>query len=113
MPDSYVINCTTGEENVVEIPAEVKEVPVIPIIPTSLSPSEQIILADGEDVAIVTITGGPSATVEITINGEPLSLVLDDSGTDRLELTCDTPNTTLFVQAGTANAVIYAVEVPS
>lgn len=79
----------------------------------SISPSQQIILADGEDVAIVTISGEPGATVDYTINGQVQSLTLDDSGMDMLELTCDTPNTTLLVQVGSARAVIFAVEVPS
>lgn len=80
---------------------------------TELSPSQQIILADGIDVAQITITGEPGATVEYTVNSEPFSTVLDESGMDVIELVCDTPNTTLVVQAGTARAVIYSVEVPS
>ncbi len=78
-----------------------------------ISPSQQIILADGEDLAIVTFRGEPSATVNYTINGAAQSLTLDGSGMDTLELTCDTPNTTLLVQVGSARAVIFAVEVPS
>lgn len=77
-----------------------------------LSPSQQIILADGADIATVTITGEPGGTIIYTVNGDEQSLVLT-SGTDTIELTCDTPSTTLLVQAGTAKAVIYAVEVPS
>ena len=84
-----------------------------PVRETSLTPSQQIILADGVDVARVTITGEPSATIEYTINGSPFSTSLDGVGQDVLELTCDTPNTTLLVVAGTARAVIFAVEVPS
>lgn len=80
---------------------------------TVLSPSQQIILADGMDIARVTITGEPNMLVEYTVNGQQLSLTLDESGMDTIELDCDTPNTTLLVQAGTAKAVIYAVEVPS
>lgn len=80
---------------------------------TTLTPSQQIILANGEDIARVTITGEPGATVEYTVNGQVLSLTLDASGMDTIQLDCDTPNTTLLVQAGTARAVIYAVEVPS
>lgn len=80
---------------------------------TALSPSQQIILANGEDAALVTITGQPGALINYTVNGEAQSLTLDASGADALELTCDTPNTTLLVQAGTAKAVILAVEVPS
>lgn len=79
----------------------------------SLSPSQQIILADGVDVARVTITGNPNDIVDYTINGEPVTTDLDGLGIDVIELTCDTPNTTLVVQAGTAKAVVYAVEVPS
>lgn len=84
-----------------------------PVRETSMSPSQQIILADGVDVATVTITGEPGALIDYTVNGEAQSLTLDGSGTDALELTCDTPNTTLLVQAGNAKAVIFAVEVPS
>jgi len=80
---------------------------------TMLSPSQQIILADGNDVAKVTITGEPGATVEYTVNGEPFSTDLNASGSDTIELTSDTSNTTIVVQAGTAKAVIYAVEVPA
>ncbi len=84
-----------------------------PVRATTITPSQQIILADGEDVATVTFSGEPGATVDYTVNGQVQSLTLDASGTDTLELTCDTPNTTLLVQAGTARAVVYAVEVPS
>lgn len=80
---------------------------------TKLSPSQQIILADGEDVARVTISGEPGATIGYAINGESQSLTLDESGIDEIELTCDTPSTTILVQLGYAKAVIYAVEVPS
>ena len=80
---------------------------------TTLSPSQQIILANGEDAALVTITVEPGTLIDYTINGEAQSLTIDASGQDVLELTCDTPNTTLLVQAGTAKAVILAVEVPS
>lgn len=79
----------------------------------SLSSPQQIILADGEDIANVTFRGEPGATVEYTVNGQAQSLTLDDTGTDVLELTCDTPNTTLLVQVGTARVVIFAIEVPS
>lgn len=79
---------------------------------TALTPSQQIILADGVDVALVTITGEPGATVDYTVNGQAFQTTLDASGTDTIELNCDTPNTTLVVEAGTARAVIYAVEVP-
>lgn len=79
----------------------------------SLSPSQQIILADGIDMARVVVTGEPGATVDYTVNGEPFSETLNESGLETIELTCDTPNTTLLVQAGTARAVIYAVEVPA
>lgn len=84
-----------------------------PAVALSISPSQQIILADGEDIATVKFQGEPGAIVDYTINGQAQSLTLDDSGTDALELTCDTPNTTLLVQAGTARAVIFAVEVPA
>jgi hypothetical protein len=80
---------------------------------TTLSPSQQIILANGEDAALVNITGEPGALIDYTINGDAQSITLDESGTDALELTCDTPNTTLLVQSGNARAVIFAVEVPS
>lgn len=80
---------------------------------TRIDPSQQIILADGEDIAKVTFRGEPGATVDYTINGQAQSLTFDDTGADTLELTCDTPNTTLLVQSGTAKAVIYSVEVPS
>lgn len=83
-----------------------------PKIELSISPSQQIILANGEDVAIVTINGDPDSTVEYTVNGELQILKINESGLEHLELTCDTPNTTLLVQAGTAKAVVYAVEVP-
>lgn len=84
-----------------------------PVLGTTISPSQQIILADGEDIAKVTFRGEPGAIVEYTVNGQAQSLTLDDTGTDALELTCDTPNTTLLVQVGSARAVIFAVEVPS
>lgn len=84
-----------------------------PVSALSLSPPEQIILANGEDFAELIFRGEPGATVEYTINGQAQSLILDDTGSDSLELTCDTPSTTLLVQAGTARAVIYAVEVPA
>lgn len=84
-----------------------------PMLETKITPSQQIILADGEDVATVTFLGEPNAIVVYTINGAAQSLTLDGSGMDSLELTCDTPNTTLLVLAGSARAVIYAVEVPS
>lgn len=83
-----------------------------PAIVLTVSPLQQIIFADGEDVAMVRFSGEPGATVDYMVNGQGQSLTLDDSGTDTLELTCDTPNTTLLVQAGTARAVIFAVEVP-
>lgn len=81
--------------------------------PIRLTPSQQMILADGEDVARVTINGTPDATVDYTVNGEPFQTTLDASGQDVIELDCDTPGTTLLVQSGTARAVIYAMEVPS
>lgn len=84
-----------------------------PVRETALTPSQQIILADGEDVAKVTITGEPGATVDYTVNGVPFQTVLDAAGSDVIELDCDTPNTTLVVLAGTARAVIFAVEVPA
>lgn len=80
---------------------------------TRINPSQQIILANGEDIAILTFRGEPGATVDYTVNGQAQSLTLDEAGTDTLELSCDTPNTTLLVQVGSARAVIFAVEVPS
>jgi hypothetical protein len=82
-------------------------------VETSINPSEQIILADGVDIALLTFRGTPGASVDYTVNGQAQSLTLDDSGMDTLELTCDTPNTTLLVHAGSAHAVVFAVEVPS
>jgi len=79
----------------------------------SLSTSQNIILADGQDLAVVTFRGEPGATVDYTINGQAQSLTLDESGMDTLELTCDTPNTTLLVQVGSTRVVIFAVEVPA
>lgn len=119
LSDGAAIPCATDNKDYVEylewlsqgnvpIPADPK-----PIQELSISPSQQIILADGEDTAFVSFQGEPGATVDYTINGQAQSLTLDDTGTDFLELTCDTPNTTLLVQAGTARAVIFAVEVPS
>lgn len=84
-----------------------------PAIALTVSPSQQIILADGLDLATVTFRGDPGATVNYTVNGQAQSLTLDDTGVDVLELTCDTPNTTLLVQVGSARAVIFAVEVPA
>lgn len=84
-----------------------------PVLETKITPSQQIILADGEDIATVTFRGEPGAMVDYTINGAAQSLTLDGSGMDTLELTCDTPNTTLLVQVDSARAVIFAVEVPS
>lgn len=83
------------------------------VFETRLSPSQQIILADGVDTAVVVVAGEPGSTIDFTINGEPQSLILDDSGMDKIELSCDTPSTTILVQAGSAKAVIYAVEVPA
>lgn len=85
----------------------------VPARSIGLSPSQQIILADGVDVAQVVITGEPGATVEYTVNGQPFETDLDVAGQDAIELTSDTPNTVIVVQAGTARAVVYAVEVPS
>lgn len=82
-------------------------------LPITLTPSQQIILADGVDLATVTIAGAPNAQVDFAINGTQQSVQLDGSGKDVIELSSDTPNTTILVQAGTARAVIYAVEVPS
>lgn len=79
----------------------------------TISPSQQIILADDIDVAKITIRGEPGATIDYTVNNEPFQTILDASGQDTIELTCDTPNTTLLVQSETAKAVIYAVEVPA
>jgi hypothetical protein len=89
-----------------------------PAEPTSareltLSPSQQIILADGVDAAVIVVAGEPGATIDFTVNGEPQNITLDESGVDKIELTCDTPSTTLLVQSGSAKAVIYAVEVPA
>lgn len=84
-----------------------------PVRQIKINPSQQIILANGIDVAKVTITGEPGATVEYTVIGEPFEAELDAGGQDTIELTSDTPNTTIVVQAGTAKAVIYAVEVPA
>lgn len=78
-----------------------------------LSPPQQIILADGADVAKVTISGEPNALVDYDVNGSPFQATLDTSGQDVIEITSDTPNTTIVVQSGTARAVIYAVEVTS
>lgn len=79
-----------------------------------LSPSQQIILANGDDAARVILSSGePGASVEITVNGEPFTITLDESGSYVIEIACETPNTTLVVQAGTAKAVIFAVEVPA
>lgn len=79
----------------------------------TISPSQQIILADGVDAAIITLQGAPGTSVEYTINDVPQATLLNSVGADTIELTCDTPNTTIVVQAGDARAVIYAVEVPS
>lgn len=84
----------------------------LPATEIMITPSQQIILSDGNDIAKITITGEPGATVDYTVNGQAQTLVLGESGIDTLELTCDTPNTTLLIQAGTAKAVIFAVEVP-
>jgi len=80
---------------------------------TSLSPSHQIILADGEDLASVLINGEPGTQVNYTVNSELQSATLDSNGNETIELTCDTPNTTLLVVAGNSRAVIFVVEVPS
>lgn len=82
-------------------------------IALSVSSSQHIILADGEDFATVTFRGEPGVTVNYTVNGQAQSLTLDESGMDTLELTCDTPNTTLLVQVGATRVVIFAVEVPA
>lgn len=78
-----------------------------------LTPSQQIILADGIDIATVTIAGAPNAQVEFTVNGALQSIQLDANGRETIELLSDTPSTILLVQAGTARAVVYAVEVPA
>lgn len=84
-----------------------------PVYELWLTPSQQIILADGEDVAVVTINGEPGATVEFTVNGSAQSIALNPNGSETIELTSDTPGTVIVAQAGTARAVVYAVEVPS
>lgn len=78
-----------------------------------LSPSQQIILANGEDAARIFISGEPSSVVDFTINNSPQSIMLDAGGQEVIELTSDVPGTTIVIQAVTAQAVIYAVEVPS
>lgn len=78
-----------------------------------ITPNYQIILADGINSAKVTISGDANAIVDYTVNNEPFQTTLDALGQDEIELTSDTPNTTIVVEAGTARAVIYAVEVPS
>lgn len=83
------------------------------MLETTITPSQQIIMADGVDVAKVIINGEPGAMIDYMVNGDAHSLELGASGIEMLYLTCDTPNTTLLVQVGTTKAVIYAVEVPS
>jgi hypothetical protein len=85
----------------------------VPSTLVTLTPSHQIILADGVDKAHVVVNGAPNGSAEITINAVPQTINFDGTGSYALEMSCDTPNTTLLVQAGLARAVIYAVEVPS
>jgi hypothetical protein len=84
----------------------------IPMVDTNLSPSEQIILADGESEAKVLITGTPLAEIAFAINGVTQTETLDSSGQTTIELTCSTPGTTIVIVAGNSQAIIYAVEAP-
>jgi len=76
---------------------------------------KNIIAGDGVDHTDVYIDGEAGEEVSYLINGEQFTAVLEDlgnSGRETLEITCDTPNTTIVVQCGESVVVIYAVEVP-
>jgi hypothetical protein len=84
----------------------------IPNVPVILTPSEQLLLANGENAARIEFTGTPLAEITFAVNAAADTLTLDSDGKNQIELTCDTPGVTIVVEVGTAQAVIYSVEAP-
>lgn len=80
---------------------------------TWLSPRVQTIMADGQDIGIIHISGDPGVDVLIDIlAGESPSqetVALDDAGLGELQVTCVVPGTRILITADGQSVVIQAV----
>ncbi len=77
--------------------------------------TKQIIYGDGVDMVDVYLDGEIGETVTYTISGEPFQAVLEDVGgfgRETLQISSDTPNTTIVVECKGERAIIHVVGEP-
>lgn len=82
---------------------------------TTIWTERNTIASDGVDSTIVYIDGVPDSEVTYTINNQIYTTVLERvdglSGRDTIEISCDTPNTTILIECEGIKLVILAMEV--
>ena len=73
------------------------------------------IVSDGIDSTTIYIDGAPDSEVTYKINNEVRTALLervdDLLGRDTVEISCDTPNTTILIECEGIRIVILAMEV--
>lgn len=78
--------------------------------------TKNIIHGDGIDISRVIVRGNLGDVVTVLVNGTPHNIICDTQSivdySGILEISCDTPNLTIVITAGSETAIIYSVGAP-